>query len=73
MEFAAIMTDHIVPPYQALMESYDKVQGVQKSGRETKLNTLEAPSEAIMRFAGQAQLSVHTYSINIQPLSASCY
>ena len=41
MEFAAIMTDHIVPPYRALIESYDKAQGVQKSGRETKLEILE--------------------------------
>ena len=42
MEFAAIMTDHIVPPYRALIESYDKAQGVQKNGRETKLEILEA-------------------------------
>ena len=41
MEFAAIMTDHIVPPYRALIESYDKAQGVQKNGRETKLEILE--------------------------------
>ena len=42
MDFAAIMVDHIVPPYRALMESYDKAQGVQKAGRETKLDRLEA-------------------------------
>jgi nicotinamidase-related amidase len=42
MEFAAVMVDHIVPPYRALMESYDKAQSVQKSGRETKLDRLEA-------------------------------
>lgn len=42
MDFAAIMTDHIVPPYRALMESYDKAQSVQKTGRETKLDILEA-------------------------------
>ena len=42
MEFAAIMTDHIVPPYRALIESYDKAQGVQQHGRETKLEILEA-------------------------------
>ena len=41
MEFAAIMTDHIVPPYRALIESYDKAQGVQQHGRETKLDILE--------------------------------
>ncbi|WP_211451162.1 isochorismatase family protein [Collimonas antrihumi] len=42
MEFAAIMTDHIVPAYQALMESYAKAQSVQQNGRETKLELLEA-------------------------------
>jgi hypothetical protein len=36
------MVDHIVPPYRALMESYDKAQSVQKGGRETKLDLLEA-------------------------------
>ena len=41
-EFAAVMVDHIVPPYRALMESYDKAQNVQKEGRETKLDHLEA-------------------------------
>jgi nicotinamidase-related amidase len=42
MEFAQVMVDHIVPPYRALMESYDKAQSVQKSGRETRLERLEA-------------------------------
>jgi len=42
MDFAQVMIDHIVPPYRALMESYDKAQSVQKSGRETKLDRLEA-------------------------------
>ena len=42
MEFAQVMVDHIVPPYRALIESYDKAQSVQKSGRETKLENLEA-------------------------------
>jgi nicotinamidase-related amidase len=42
MEFAQVMVDHIVPPYRALMESYDKAQNVQKIGRETKLERLEA-------------------------------
>jgi hypothetical protein len=41
MDFAAIMVDHIVPPYRALMESYDKAQSVQKTGRETKLDRQE--------------------------------
>jgi len=43
MDFAQVMVDHIVPPYRALMESYDKAQSVQKSGRETKLDRLKAP------------------------------
>ncbi|MES2792994.1 MAG: isochorismatase family protein [Planctomycetota bacterium] len=42
MDFAAVMVDHIVPPYRALMESYDKAQNVQKVGHETKLDRLEA-------------------------------
>jgi hypothetical protein len=43
MDFAQVMVDHIVPPYRALVESYDKAQSVQKSGRETKLDRLKAP------------------------------
>ena len=39
MDFAQIMVE-IVPPYRALMESYDKAQAVQKNGRETKLDLL---------------------------------
>lgn len=42
MEFAQVMIDHIVPHYRLLGESYDKAQNVQKSGRETKLDKLEA-------------------------------
>src|SRR5438034_10672190 len=42
MEFAAVMVEHIVPPYRALMESYDKAQSVQRVGRETKLEFLNA-------------------------------
>jgi nicotinamidase-related amidase len=45
MDFAAIMVDHIVPPYRALMESYEKAQSVQKVGRETKLDRLETPKK----------------------------
>lgn len=47
MDFAQVMVDHIVPPYRALMESYDKAQNVQKVGHETKLellNTAKAKS-----------------------------
>ena len=42
MEFAGVMVDHIVPPYRALLESYDKAQSVQKGGQETRLERLEA-------------------------------
>lgn len=38
MDFANAMVDYIVPPYRALMESYDKAQKVQKDGHETKLD-----------------------------------
>ena len=30
MEFAQIMVDNIIPPYRALIESYNKAQSVQK-------------------------------------------
>jgi nicotinamidase-related amidase len=43
MEFAGVMVEHIVPPYRALMESYDKAQSVQKTGHETKLDKLGEP------------------------------
>lgn len=42
-DFATVMVDHIVPPYRALMESYDKAQSVQKNGHETKLDQLTIP------------------------------
>lgn len=42
MDFASIMVEHIVPPYRALMESYDKAQSVQQVGKETHLDRLEA-------------------------------
>lgn len=38
MDFAQVMVDHVVPPFRALIESYDKAQSVQKVGRETKLD-----------------------------------
>jgi hypothetical protein len=34
--------DHIVPHYRLLIESFDKAQSVQKDGRETKLDLLDA-------------------------------
>jgi nicotinamidase-related amidase len=42
MEFAAIFAEHVIPGYRALMESYDKAQSVEKTGRETRLERLEA-------------------------------
>jgi hypothetical protein len=42
MDFAAIMVDNIMPAYRALIESYDKAQSVQKEGKETHLDRLEA-------------------------------
>jgi nicotinamidase-related amidase len=42
MDFAQVMVDHIVPPYRALIESYEKAQSVQRDGRETHLDHLEA-------------------------------
>jgi hypothetical protein len=42
MEFAGVMIDHIVPHYRLLTESYGKAQSVQKDGRETKLERLDA-------------------------------
>jgi nicotinamidase-related amidase len=44
LDFASAMVDYIVPPYRALMESYDKAQDVQKVGHETKLDRLEGAS-----------------------------
>jgi len=40
MDFAAVMTENVVPAFRALMESYDKAQNVQKVGFETNLNLL---------------------------------
>jgi len=41
-DFAAIMADHLIPNYRLLFESYEKAQGVQKVGKETKLDRVEA-------------------------------
>jgi nicotinamidase-related amidase len=41
MDFARVMVD-LMPHYQALMESYDKAQSVQKLGHETKLDRADA-------------------------------
>lgn len=44
-DFANIMVDHIVPPYRALIESYNKAQNVQQVGHETKLDQLITPKK----------------------------
>jgi len=62
MEFAAVMVDHLVPPYRALMESYDKAQSVQRDGRETKLERLET---------GKAQAPVKAAKRGMQPAGMS--
>jgi nicotinamidase-related amidase len=36
-EFAAITVDHILPPFRAVIESYDNAHAVQKTGAEAKL------------------------------------
>jgi hypothetical protein len=41
MDFAAVMVG-LVPPYGALIESYDKAQSVQRDGHETQLDQFEA-------------------------------
>lgn len=38
MKFAEIMVENIVPPYRALIESYEKAKQVQVQGYETKLD-----------------------------------
>ena len=35
------MVEHLVPPYQALMESYGKAQSVLETGNETHLEKLK--------------------------------
>lgn len=42
MAFADVMVDHIVPHYRLLIESFTKAQNVQRDGRETKLDLLDA-------------------------------
>ena len=41
-DFAAIMTDHLVPNYRLSFESYEKAQSVQKVGKDTKLDRVDA-------------------------------
>jgi len=41
MAFAAVLTS-LMPNYQLLMDSYEKAQAVQRDGRETRLDRLEA-------------------------------
>ncbi len=41
-DFASITIEQITPAYRTVMENYDKAQSVQKVGRETNLNRLNA-------------------------------
>ena len=52
----------MVPPYGALMESYDKAQRVQRDGRETKLERMDA---------AQAQATIKAGKRGIQPVGMS--
>jgi nicotinamidase-related amidase len=40
MEFAAVMSDHIVPHYRLLFESFEKAQSVKEKGPETDLSQI---------------------------------
>ena len=40
MEFAAVMSDHIVPHYRLLFESFEKAQSVKEKGPETDLSLM---------------------------------
>ena len=40
-KFAEIISDHIVPNYQCLMESYTKAQAVVKNGPETMMDKFQ--------------------------------
>lgn len=62
MDFAAVMVEHIVPPYRALMESYDKAQSVQKGGHETKLDLLDG---------GRSKQAPHARRRGMQPAGMS--
>src|SRR5439155_13564214 len=58
MEFATVMVDHIVPHYRLLIESFEKAQNVQKDGRETKLDLLDA---------GKSRKTGPTFKRGMQP------
>ena len=45
MEFAAVMSDHIVPHYRLLNESFAKAQSVKEKGPETDLSLLRGKRE----------------------------
>jgi len=45
MEFAAVMSDHIVPHYRLLFESFEKAQSVKDKGPETDLSLLPGRRE----------------------------
>ena len=41
MEFLAVLVDHVVPSYRALVESYDQAQSVRQKEHEIQLAKLE--------------------------------
>lgn len=45
MEFAAVMSDHIVPHYRLLIESFEKAQSVKEKGPETDLSLMRGKRE----------------------------
>jgi nicotinamidase-related amidase len=45
MEFAAVMSDHIVPHYRLLNESFEKAQSVKEKGPETDLSLMKGKRE----------------------------
>lgn len=42
MDFAAVMVEDILPPFRAVIESYEKAHAVQRTAGETKLEVSAA-------------------------------
>ena len=45
MEFAGLMVEHILPPYRALMESYEEAQNVQKTDTKRSWTAWSRPRD----------------------------
>src|SRR5262245_19285345 len=58
MDFVAIIVDHIVPSYQALLESYNKARSAQKEGQETKLSLSSTSGRRNARSKGISAISL---------------